>query len=519
MRARALALAAVTALTLTACSAGSSSNPSATGNGGGTSGSAAASGSTGGSSGPSNDAIAIGLVLEPASLDFTTTDGAAIPQALLDNVYEGLVKLDQDGKIVPDLAKSWTVSPDRKTYTFDLVDNATFTNGAKFTADDAAFSINRVKTDWTISLKAAMDVVDSAKADGPTKLVVTLKQPSNDWLYRMTTRIGAMFSKTGVDKLATDPVGTGPYKLDKWNRGDSIVMARNDSYWGTKPYYKTVTFKYFKDPTALNNALLTNTINVIGTVQAPDSLGQFENNDKYQVIEGTTNGEVVLSFNNGKAPLSDKRVRQAIRYAIDNKALMDACWAGKGTLIGSMVPPTDPWYEDLTGMYPHDPAKAKDLLKQAGQSAATLRLRLPVVPYATSCGQVVASQLKQVGLNVKIDQLDFPTWLKTVFTNADYDMSIVAHVEPRDISAVFGNPKYYTRYDNKQVQQLFAEADTGTEQQQVDDMKKAAKLVSEDAAADFLFLLPNLIVADKGITGLPKNAISESFDLSQLAKA
>ncbi|MGN6524223.1 MAG: ABC transporter substrate-binding protein, partial [Actinomycetes bacterium] len=216
MRARALALAAVTALTLTACSAGSSSNPSATGNGGGTSGSAAASGSTGGSSGPSNDAIAIGLVLEPASLDFTTTDGAAIPQALLDNVYEGLVKLDQDGKIVPDLAKSWTVSPDRKTYTFDLVDNATFTNGAKFTADDAAFSINRVKTDWTISLKAAMDVVESAKADSPTKLVVTLKQPSNDWLYRMTTRIGAMFSKTGVDKLATDPVGTGPYKLDKW---------------------------------------------------------------------------------------------------------------------------------------------------------------------------------------------------------------------------------------------------------------------------------------------------------------
>ncbi|MGN6687235.1 MAG: ABC transporter substrate-binding protein, partial [Actinomycetales bacterium] len=186
MRARALALAAVTALTLTACSAGSSSNPSATGNGGGTSGSAAASGSTGGSSGPSNDAIAIGLVAEPASLDFTTTDGAAIPQALLDNVYEGLVKLDQDGKIVPDLAKSWTVSPDRKTYTFDLVDNATFTNGAKFTADDAAFSINRVKTDWTISLKAAMDVVESAKADSPTKLVVTLKQPSNDWLYRMT---------------------------------------------------------------------------------------------------------------------------------------------------------------------------------------------------------------------------------------------------------------------------------------------------------------------------------------------
>ena len=123
-----------------------------------------------------------------------------------------------------------------------------------------------------------------------------------------------------------------------------------------------MTLKYFKDPTALNNALLTGTINVIGTVQAPESLAQFSSNGKYQVIEGTTNGEVVLSLNNAKAPLNDVRVRQAVRYAIDHKALLDTCWAGRGKLIGSMVPPTDPWYEDLTGMYPHDVAKAKALL-------------------------------------------------------------------------------------------------------------------------------------------------------------
>ena len=159
-----------------------------------------------------------------------------------------------------------------------------------------------------------------------------------------------------------------------------------------------MTLKYFKDPTALNNALLTGTINVIGTVQAPESLAQFSSNSKYQVIEGTTNGEVVLSFNNAKAPLNDVRVRQAVRYAIDHKALMDTCWAGRGKLIGSMVPPTDPWYEDLTGMYPHDVAKAKALLADAGKTGATLRLRLPTLPYATSCGQVVKSQLEQAGL-------------------------------------------------------------------------------------------------------------------------
>ena len=281
-RIRAVAFVASAAvLALTACSAGSST-----------------SGSGSGSSAGGDQKLSIGLVAEPASLDFTTTDGAAIPQALLGNVYETLVKQDDSGKIVPSLAKSWTVAPDRKTYTFDLVDNAKFTNGKQFTANDAVFSINRVKTAWTISLKAAMDVVAGAKALSPTQLQVTLAKPSNDWLFRMTTRIGAMFSESGVSALATDPVGTGPFKFSKWNRGDSIVMVRNDDYWGSKPFFQQITLKYFKDATALNNALLTSTINVIGTVQAPEALSQFTSNDKYQVIEGTTNGEVLLSFNN-----------------------------------------------------------------------------------------------------------------------------------------------------------------------------------------------------------------------------
>ncbi len=362
-------VASAALLVLTACSAGS--------------------GASSGSSPGGDQSLSIGLVAEPASLDFTTTDGAAIPQVLLGNVYERLVKQDDSGKIVPALAKSWTVSPDRKTYTFDLVDNAKFTNGKPFTAADAVFSINRVKTAWTTSLKSAMDVVQEAKALSPTQVQVTLTKPSNGWLFRMTTRIGAMFSETGVSALATDPIGTGPFKFSKWNRGDSIVLERNDDYWGTKPFFNQITLKYFKDPTALNNALLTGTINVIGTVQAPEALSQFTSNDKYQVIEGTTNGEVLLSFNNSEPIFKDIRTRQAIRQAIDHKALMDTCWAGRGKLIGSMVPPTDPWYEDLTGVAPYDLAKAKSLLQASGAAGKTLRLRLPTLPYAISCGQVV----------------------------------------------------------------------------------------------------------------------------------
>ncbi|MGW2327055.1 ABC transporter substrate-binding protein [Streptomyces sp. NPDC001700] len=470
--------------------------------------------------GVGKNSLNIGLTAEPANFDFTRTEGAAIPQALLYNVYENLVKLDQSGKIRPQLATSWSLSKDRRTYTFHLVKDATFSNGARFTAEDAKFSIERVPTDWTLVQKSQMDVVDTVRAVSPGELKVTLKRPSNDWLYRMTTRVGAMFSRTGVKKLATEPVGTGPYAVKKWNRGDSITLARRAGYWGRKPHFASVTLKYFKDPTAMNNALLTGTINVIGQMQSPDSLYRFQNNPKYKVIEGTTNGEVVLSLNNGSGPMKNPKARQAVRYAIDHKALMDTCWGGRGKLIGSMVPPTDPWYQNRTDDYPYDRDKAKKLLKESGQAGHTLRLRLPTLPYATACGTVVKSQLEQAGFKVKLDQLEFPAaWLTTVFKNADYDMSIIGHVEPRDMQTVFGAKTAYTRYDNPEFQALLKKADQGSQREQITSMRAAARLLSRDAAADWLFLLPNLMVADKSITGLPVNSVSESLDLTGLGRS
>ena len=283
-----VALALGGTLVLTACNAGSGTDDEADATSGG---------------GEAAEAVTIGLVAEPASLDFTTTDGAAIPQAMLYNVYETLVKLDQDGQIVPALASEWEVSEDNTTYTFTLVEDATFTNGDPFTAADAVFSIERVQSDaWTTSLAAQMDIVESVEATGEHELTVTLAQPSNSWLYAMTSRIGAMFDENGVDDLANNPVGTGPYTFAEWQRGTSLTLEANPDYHGDAPFFDEVTLQYFADPNALNNALLTDAIDVIGTVQAPESLGEFEGGD-YQVIEGTTNGEVVLSFNNG-APRS-----------------------------------------------------------------------------------------------------------------------------------------------------------------------------------------------------------------------
>lgn len=473
-------------------------------------------GNSGSSSQPkAQELLSVGFVAEPANLDFTSTEGAAIPQALLVNVYEGLVKLDQDGKIQPLLAEKWEISPDRKTYTFTVRKGATFTNGSPFTADDVVFSLDRVKSDWKLKIKAQLDVVDKVEKKDDTTAVVTLKRPSNGFLYAMATRLGAMFSRNGVADLANKPVGTGPYQLSSWKRGDSIQLAANLKYWGAKPPLSTVTLKYFKDATAMNNALLTGGIDVVSSVQAPESLQQFADPNRFQTVEGTTNGEVVLSMNNGRPPFDDKKVRQAVRYALDHKALLDTAWAGRGELIGSMVPPTDPWYEDRTGDYPHDVAKAKELL---GGKTLNVKMRIPNLPYAVAGAQVVKSQLAQVGITADIEPLEFPArWLDVVFKQGDYDLSIINHVEPRDLG-IFADKSYYFRYDNPEFGKLLGEADQGTEQEQSDKLKQAAKLLSDDAAADWLFLFPNLIVAKKGVTGLPKNAIAESFDFTGLAK-
>ncbi|MHA6617913.1 ABC transporter substrate-binding protein [Pseudonocardia sp. DLS-67] len=482
--------------------------------------SAGSTASSGAAPGSPDAPLRIGLTAEPANLDFTRTDGAAIPEALLVNVYEGLVQLNQQtGEIEPALAESWTVSPDGLGYDFTLRDGVTFSNGEPFTADDVKFSIERVKSDaWTVSLKSGMDVVSGVEVVSPTEARVTLSRPSNSWLFRMTTRIGAMFDASGVADLANTPVGTGPYRVSEFRRGDALVLARRDDYWGEKPAIAQVDLQYFDDATAAVNALLTDGIDVIGTVQAPEALAQFDGDPRFQVIEGTTNGEVTLAMNNAAGPTSDPRVRRAIAMAIDHQAVLNTAWAGRGTLIDTMVPPTDPWYEPLPDVTPYDPDAARALLAEAGTPNPSLRFRIANLPYAVAAAQVVQSQLAAIGIQTRIEPLEFPArWLDSVFKNADYDLSIVSHVEPRDIRT-FGDPTYYWRYDNPEVQRLLADSETGSQEQQITDLRQVGRLIAEDAAADWLFLLPNLIVADTDVQGLPQNRIGEALDLTALSR-
>lgn len=473
-------------------------------------------GSTSGSRVPENTLV-IGATAEPPTLDPTQNNAAAIPQVLLYNVYETLVKVDGNGDLGGLLAQEWQVSPDRRTYTFRLDPAAAFASGRRLTAEDVKWNIERVMGEDSSSvLRTQMAVVSEVVAEDAGTLVVTLERPSNSWLWNMSSTAGIVMDPQVEGDLASSPAGSGPYVVEEWAKGSHISLVRSPRYWATPPRVERVTFRYFSDATAMNSAMLSGDLNVISNVQAPQALDRFSDPEEYTVLEGTTNGEVVLGMNNRNEALADPRVRQAITYAIDRQALLDSVWNGKGTLIGSMVPPTDPWYEDLADAYPYDPARAQQLLAEAGyQDGLTLRLRLPTLAYAKGAGQFIQSQLAAVGITVVIDELEFPArWIDVVMRQSDYDLTVVAHVEPRDM-VNFADPEYYWHYDSAEFRDLMARADAGTPEEYVALQREAARLLSEDAAADWLFLLPNLVVTTPNVSGINADATSLSFDVTR----
>ncbi len=465
-----------------------------------------------------NATITLGLDLEPTSLDLTGTAGAPIPQVLLDNVYESLVRITDKGVIVPNLAKSYTISTDGTVYTFKLA-TAKFHDGSAFTSADVVWSYERVTAaDSTNPFKAQFGNVVSITAPNASTAVVTLKNRDNSFLFNLTGQVGVVLKK-GATNLAATANGTGPYVFSKWNRGSSITLERNDKYRGVKGRAKTVVFKYIADPNALNNAFLSGQVDVLTTVQAPEILKTFASDDRFKVIEGSTNAEVTMSMNNDNKYLSNPKVRLAIREAIDHKALIKTAWSGYGKAIGSFVPPTDPWFEDLTGLAPYNVANSKALLAAAGYpNGFKLTLEVPPIGYATASSEFIQASLKKVGIAVTINPVGWGEWIDRIFIKGQYDMTIVAHVEPHDL-AIYGNKDYYFHYNNTQVQGWLKAADeAATDAERIALLKKVGRQLAVDSASDWLFLLPNTQVVTNKISRIPASSLGMSYFVAPIVK-
>lgn len=493
----ATALLAAGALLLTACTTGGGSTES----------------SSPGT--PDADASAvIRLVLEPSNLDIRQTAGAALDQILVDNVYEGLVARTPEQDIVPALASDWEISDDGLTYTFTLREGVTFHDGQPLTPEDVVWSLQTRKdtAEWSDSARLAN--VQSIAADGQT-VTLTLSAPDSTLLWNLTGRAGLVLKKDDTVDYKTAANGTGPFTLADWRQGDSITFARNDAYWGEEAKVGEVVFDYIPDNQAALNAALAGEVDVVTGFDA-NLKDQVEANGDFELVLGQSTDKGTLAFNQASGPLADKRVRQAIRQAIDHDAFIEA--AGSGETLFGPIPELDPGYEDLSDVAPYDPEASKALLEEAGVDDLALTLTIPNF-YSTTIPQILVSDLNEVGITLEVDSVDFPTWLNDVYVNKDYDLSYVLHTEARDFEN-WANPAYYFTYDNPEVQELYKESVAATDPDEAADLlKQAAKIVSEDAAADWLFNGASVVAVGTNITGMPSINVNERLNLSQLAKS
>ena len=450
------------------------------------------------------DSVVLGMVLEPApGLDPTTAPAAAIGEVVHYNILEGLTKINVDGTVAPLLAESWQASPDGKTYTFKLKKGIRFQDGEPFDAAAVKFSFERAKAEGSTNKakKAVFDNISSVATPDANTVILVLNNPDGTIPFRLGENTAVILSPKSAASTAAKPVGTGPYVFDSWQKGSAITLSKWPGYRNPGAIkINKVTFRFINDPAAQTAALLAGDIDGMPRFNRDPS--QFKADKRFTVEIGDTAGKGIMAINNKKPPLNDVRVRRALMHAIDRKAFIDGAIDGLGKPIGSHFAPTDAGYVDLTKVYPYDPEKAKALLKEAGVATPlNLTLTLPPPQYARKGGEIVAAQLAKVGVNVKIENVEWAQWLSGPF-KGNFDLTIINHVEPLDY-AQYGNTAYYWGYDSPAFRELLAKhAAAGSVRERSEAWAALQKKLAEDAVNAYIFNPAQVAVARKGLKGL-----------------
>ncbi|MHA1552875.1 MAG: ABC transporter substrate-binding protein [Alphaproteobacteria bacterium] len=456
------------------------------------------------------------MQLEPPMLDPTGGAAAAIDEVVYANIFEGLTRFGSDGSIRPALAESWTISDDGLVYTFKLHAGVKYHDGTDMTADDVKFSFDRARAeDSTNAQKALFAAIDSVEVINATTVRVTLGQATGNFLFNMAWGDAVIVAPESVETNANAPVGTGPFKFARWVKGDSVDIVINDDYWGEGAKIEGATFKFISDPTAAFAAVMAEDLDAYLSFPAPELLDQLKADPRFNVIVGSTEGETILSTNNQQPPFDDVRVRKAVAHAIDRQAIIDGAMYGLGTPIGTHFAPHHPAYVDLTGQSNYDPELAKQILADAGYGdGIKATLKLPPPAYARRGGEIIAAQLREVGIDLEISNLEWAQWLEQVFRGKDFDFTIVSHTEPMDIG-IYARDEYYFQYVDDDFKAIIADLNvTADEATRTDLLQQAQRKIADDYVNGYLFQRDRITVAKVGLTGLWANAPTQANDLT-----
>ena len=460
--------------------------------------------------------LTIGLQLEPPHLDPTSAAAGAIDSVLYANVFEGLTRFGPDGSVGPGLATEWDISEDGLTYTFTLAEGVKFHDGTTFDAEDVKFSLDRARAeDSANAQKALFAGISEVTVVDPQTVEVTLSAPDGNFLFNLAWGDAVIVAPESIENIKTTPIGTGAFMFDNWVQGDRIDLVRNEEYWGAPAYLDSATFKFISDPTAAFAAMMAEDLDAFYAFPAPENLPQFDADPRFKVIVGSTEGETILAMNNKMPPFDDVRVREAVAHAINRQEIIDGALFGYGTPIGTHFAPHHPDYVDLTGISEYDPEKSKALLEEAGiETPIQVKMTLPPPSYARRGGEIIAAQLRQVGIEPQIENVEWAQWLETTFRGKDYGLTIVSHTEPLDIN-IYARPDYYFQYDNPDFQALMEKVAVESDPEARSEMFKTAQTtIAEDYVNAYLMQLPLLTVAKTGLMGLWPNAPTQATDLT-----
>ena len=459
--------------------------------------------------------ISIGMVLEPPNLDPTAGAAAAIDEVVYANIFEGLTRFGPDGAVNPGLAATWDISEDGTVYTFALRPGVTFHDGTTLTADDVVFTLDRARAEGSTNAQPGLFAnIVSAEAVDELTLRVTLDGPDGAFLFDMAWGDAVIVAPESAESNATNPIGTGPFRFANRIEGDRIELVRNDAYWGEAVALEAATFRFISDPNAAFAAMMAGDVDAFPNFPAPETLAQFAADPRFSVIVGSTEGETILAMNNAQAPLDDIRIRQAIAHAINRQDIIDGAMFGYGTPIGTHFAPHNPNYVDLTGLSAYDPDAARALLAEAAPAGLSLRLALPLPAYARRGGEIIAAQLREVGIQTEITNLEWAQWLEQVFRGRDFDLTIVSHTEPMDIG-IYARPDYYFQYARPDFVALNETlATTSDPAARAALMVQMQEMIAGDYVNGFLFQLAKTGVANAKIEGLWENSPTQANDLT-----
>jgi peptide/nickel transport system substrate-binding protein len=375
------------------------------------------------------DVLVVGQIAEPKSLDPQTVT-AVNDFRILINLYDGLVRYKPGSlQVEPALATSWTISKDGKRYTFKLRKGVKFHDGTPFNAAAVKFNFDRMldkknpyHNTGPFPLAFFFKAIVETKVIDDDTVEFILDKPYAPLLSNLAYPTGLIVSPTAVKReksgFGRHPVGTGPFKFAKWESNRLVVLEKNPDYWGGAPKLKAVVFRPITDANTRVTELLSGGIDLMVEVP-PDNMGMFKKDPRYTVYEQTGPHLWFLILNMKQGPFKDKRMRQAVNYAINKQALVHDVLQGTATVAIGPTPAAFAWaYNNKLKPYPYDPAKAKKLIKAAGYEGAKLTFYVTeggsgmLNPIAM--GTAIQADLAAVGLKVKIETYEWNTYLGKV---------------------------------------------------------------------------------------------------------